>query len=38
MRIQLIALAVWQKAVTVAQWLMNVAMTANPVGLVPSLR
>jgi TP901 family phage tail tape measure protein len=33
-RIQLMALAVWQRVVTVAQWAMNAAMDANPIMLV----
>ena len=33
-RIQLAALAVWQKVVTAGQWLWNAAMSANPIGLV----
>jgi len=32
--VKLIALAVATKAVTVAQWLWNIAMLANPIGLV----
>ena len=41
LRIQLIAMAVWQKIVaaatwlwTAAQWVLNVALTANPIGLI----
>ena len=34
MRIKEVALSVAQGAVTAAQWLMNVAMNANPIGLI----
>ena len=34
MRIKEIALTVAQGAVTAAQWLMNIAMNANPIGLI----
>ena len=33
-RVKTIAMAVAQKAATAAQWLMNAAMTANPIGLI----
>jgi hypothetical protein len=33
-RIQLMALAVWTRIVTAAQWLLNIAMDANPIMLV----
>jgi hypothetical protein len=33
-RIQLMALAIWQKIVTVAQWAWNAAMVDNPLGLI----
>ena len=33
-RIALAGLAVWQGVVTAAQWAWNIAMTANPIGLI----
>jgi hypothetical protein len=33
-RIELMALAAWEKITTIAQWALNVAMDANPIGLV----
>lgn len=34
MQIKEIAMSVAQKAVTAAQWLVNAAMNANPIGLI----
>lgn len=34
MAVKFALLATWQKIVTVAQWAWNVAMTANPIGLI----